>query len=153
VAGGRGLGTVEGGGGGAVVGGGGGRVVVVEVVVVVGSATAARSSGIVEWMTWPHPWRANATSITATSGQRTRLFMVATRRYLFGPLALAHPGGVFVLARHAPGRVVVLGTGAALGAELDTDLGAALEGPSLFEAPMSTFFHVPPLPGSACVTR
>src|SRR5437762_5868730 len=77
VAGGRGLGTVEGGGGGAVVGGGGGRVVVVEVVVVVGSATAARSSGIVEWMTWPHPWRANATSITATSGQRTRLFMVA----------------------------------------------------------------------------
>jgi hypothetical protein len=44
--------------------------------------------------------------------------------------------------------VVVLGAGAALGAGLDTDLGAALEGPSLFEAPMSTFLHVPPLHGS-----
>jgi hypothetical protein len=40
--------------------------------------------------------------------------------------------------------VVVLGVGAALGAGLDTGLGAALEGPSLFEAPMSTFLHVPP---------
>ena len=45
--------------------------------------------------------------------------------------------------------MVVLGAGAALGAGLDADLGAALEGPSLFEAPMSTFLHVPPLPASA----
>ena len=49
--------------------------------------------------------------------------------------------------------MLVLGAGAALGAGLDADLGAALEGPSLFEAPMSTFLHVPPLPGSAYVTR
>ena len=66
-----------GGRGGAVEGGGGGSVVVVvDVLVVVGSATAARSSGIAVWTTWPHPWRANATSNTATSGQRTRLFIV-----------------------------------------------------------------------------
>src|SRR5438270_7769981 len=72
---GRGFGAVDGGGGASVVGGGGGTVVVVEVVVVVGSATAARSSGIV-WTTWPHPWRASATSNTATTDQRTRPYML-----------------------------------------------------------------------------
>jgi hypothetical protein len=67
-------------------------------------------------------------------------------------LALAHLSSV-VFARQTPRGVIVLGAGTALGAGLDTDLGAALEGPSLFEAPMSTFLHVPPLPGSASVTK
>ncbi len=43
----------------------------------------------------------------------------------------------------------VLGVGTALRAGLDSDFGAALEGTCLFEAPMSTFLHVPPASGSA----
>jgi len=58
-------------------------------------------------------------------------------------------GGLVVFARPAPGGVLVLRVGAALGAGLYGDLGAALEGAGLFEAPMSTFLPVPPLPASA----
>ena len=67
----------------------------------------------------------------------------------------------FFLAGETPGRVVSTGNRPTL----DTGLGVlwpeesvevvvrSFERSSLFEAPMSTFFHVPPLPGSACVTR
>jgi hypothetical protein len=48
--------------------------------------------------------------------------------------------------------VLVFGVGTALGAGLDGDLGAPLEGTRFLEAPMSTFLHVPPLPGSVWVT-
>ena len=40
--------------------------------------------------------------------------------------------------------MIVLRVGTALRAGLDGDLGAALERTCLFEAPMSTFLHVPP---------
>jgi hypothetical protein len=148
------VGAVDGGGGGGVVvDGGGGSVVVVDVdvEVVVGAATADRSRGRPDLVTSPHACRARAAMATAASSQRVRLIMLLPDSppiSAWSLLALAHLGGVFVFTRQAPGRVVVLGAGAALGAGLDTDLGAALEGPSLFEAPMSTFLHVPPLHGS-----
>jgi hypothetical protein len=148
---GRGLGAVEGGGGGDVEGGGGTVVVVVDVLVVVGSATAARSSGSPDLTTCPHACSAIAAKSKAANDHLARLSMVSPRTPR--ALSLAHLSGVFVFARQAPRGMVILGAGAALWAGLDADLGAALEGPSLFEAPMSTFLHVPPaLPGSACVT-